>query len=206
MPGLVSEQAKRLKRIRLYLGMTREEFANVAASSPFTIRSWENGQKHFGEKAVKKIIHELTKIQLTCSFEWMMYGQGISPISLFEASTEALPALSVCDSAAKQPLLNEIYAIKSAYPDITVISVADDSFQPFAKSGDFIGLRVIEQHQLHQYLNALVVYTLQNAAKGTGIVKANGQLVILALDKSSTIYLSDVQMVQEILWYRRVIA
>ena len=205
MSVLVSEQAKRLKRIRLYLGMTREEFAAVSASSPFTIRSWENGQKRLGDKAVKKIINELAKIRFTCTYDWMMHGQGISPISLFEVSTEitASPVLSVHDSAAQPPLLDEIYALKNAYPDISIINVADHSYQPIARPGDFIGIRHLARDNLRSCLDSMVIYTMHTGLQAVGLIKMKGQVMLYSLDQSFVIPLHEVQSLHEVLWYRK---
>jgi DNA-binding XRE family transcriptional regulator len=205
MSDLVSEQAKRLKKIRLYLGMTREEFSKVIASSPFTIRSWENGQKHFGEKAVKKIISELTKIGFACTFDWMMYGKGISPISLFEANAESKDSscMAVREGGADNPLVNEVYAIKAAFPGINIVNVNDDCYKPLAHKGDFLGFKEIPTDQLHYWQNHIVFYITHTGAKGFGTVKYHDELTIHPLDRATPLNSNDMQNVHEIVWYRK---
>lgn len=205
MPDLVSEQAKRLKKIRLYLGMTREEFSKVIASSPFTIRSWENGQKHFGEKAVKKVMQELSKIGFACTFDWMMYGKGISPISLYEANAEAenTPKMTIKEGCAENPLMNEMFAIKSAFPGVNIVNVIDDSYIPLASKGDFLGFKEILPEQLQQWQNHLIFYIAHNGGKGFGIVKLHDEITIHPIDRSNSLKTHDMQAIHEIVWYRK---
>lgn len=205
MSDLVSEQAKRLKKIRLYLGMTRDEFSKVITSSPFTIRSWENGQKHFGDKAVKKVITELAKIGFNCSFDWMIHGKGVSPISLFEAGSENEPstAMTVRESTTENPLMSEMYAIKRAFPGINVINVNDDSYHPLAHKGDFLGFKEIPATQLQQWQNHIVFYITNDGSKGFGTVKYHDHITIHPIDRMTPLKCNEMQTIHEIVWYRK---
>ena len=76
----ISEQAARLKKIRLYLGMTRQQFGDAVGISQFTIRSWENGAKNFIADGIQRIISALKeKINFVCPFDWLMHGIRSSP-------------------------------------------------------------------------------------------------------------------------------
>lgn len=205
MSEAVSEQAKRLKKIRLYLGMTRDEFSKVIASSQFTIRSWENGHKQFGEKAVKKVINELTKIGFKCSFDWIMHGKGVSPISLYEASAAGTTAsMSVRENAVESPLMSEIHAIRAAFPGMDIINVSDTSYLPLAQVGDLLGFREIPADRLIQWQDHIVFYITRAGGKGFGTVKIHDQITVQPFDRSSPLSSKEVQNLHEIVWYRKV--
>ena len=54
--NLIIGPVARLKKIRLYLGMTREQFGDAIGISQYTIRSWENGAKTFTADGVQRVV------------------------------------------------------------------------------------------------------------------------------------------------------
>lgn len=204
----LSEQAVRLKKIRLYLGMTREQFGEKIGISQYTIRSWENGAKNFTESSVKRVTNALNKkIKFSCSVDWMMYGTGNSPITLYEEKDKQQENEVIFD-ILQESLLKEVMTFKSLNKDASVIVVSDKSFIPLANPGDYIGLTPVRFDDLEKHLGSIIFFAdgKDNNIFGILIKKSNAYHIV-PLNKGNTVKIKKTKDGQLFLlvWFRKLI-
>lgn len=166
----ISHQASRLKKIRLYLGMTREQFGSAIHISQFTLRSWENGAKNFTDEGVERVITSLkNKLKFSCSFDWLMYGSGSSPIALCE-DNYLIQNSAVNIKPSQDRLLDEIVMFKKLNPEVNVTVVSDEKFYPLADMGDYVGLLPIVISKMDSYLDKIVLAMLKDDSSAFGML------------------------------------
>lgn len=203
----ISEQAARLKKIRLYLGMKREEFSKILSVSPYTIRSWEIGAKPFPEMSMRRTVEALKeKTQFFCSFDWLAHGLGTSPISLYEEKNN-LEVDSVHVDPLQESLLEEAVFFKRFNKHANVIIVSDETFEPFASVGDYLGLLAIDVSRLGGYRNQLLFFLRHDETKIFGILRKQGHRFFLETleKKAELLSLEKVTNAFQIIWFRKAI-
>ncbi len=204
--NLIIGSVARLKKIRLYLGMTRKQFGDAIGISQYTIRSWENGAKTFTTDGIQRVTQALKgKIDFSCSFEWLMSGTGSSPISLCEENKIQDNLFISLDSSAKK-ISNEIVIFKKNNKSADVILVSDYTFSPIANEGDYIGLILIDISSMEKHVNSLVFVTFKNNINKFGILeKKRNCFYIISLLKDSHIKLStdNIAKISQLIWLRK---
>lgn len=205
----ISGQASRLKKIRLYLGLTRAQFGKVINISQFTLRSWENGAKNFTAEGVERLINALKKkIKFSCDFDWLMNGAGLSPISLCEES-KSLAAESINIDSSQNNLLKEIVLFKKLNANANVIEVSNNNFLPLAVKGDYVALLSIDILKMKKLINQIVFVSLKDNLNKFGILKKDknkkNDYVIISLMTGTPFLISKDQIDQlsQIIWFRK---
>ncbi len=205
--NIISRQSVRLKKIRLYLAMTRQQFGNAVGISQYTIRSWENGEKNFTADGIHRVIFALkAKINFSCSFDWLMYGSGTSPISLYEESSFRDTNEIKFDSCHEK-LLKEVVTFKQLNPLASTVVVSDNTFSPIAEVGDYIGLKLADISNLDNYLGKIVFLSLQNKLSEFGILKKNRTVyrIIHFFDTSSSkLVIKNINKFYQLVWLRKI--
>lgn len=207
MNTTVSDQAMRLKKIRLYLGMTREQLGHAIDISQFTLRSWENGSKSFTADGVQRVVAALNeKIRFICPFDWLMHGAGPSPIAMFEENT-ALSVNNIQIDSAQEKLHKEVVTFKQLNRSANVIMVLDDKFKPIADIGDYVGLIPEEISNIKCCLGKIIFLTTNNELSSFGILgKKQGKYQITELTGNNLfkIALSEVDKLYQFIWLRKI--
>lgn len=171
MSNEISEQASRLKKIRLYLGMTRHQFGDRLGISQYTIRSWENGAKNFSEKSITRVIKALkNNVNFSCKFEWIMYGNGTSPISLHEEKNKQ-EINNIELNALEDKIIKEVVTFKNLNKEASVVAVTDDRFQPIASAGDYIGFLEIKAKVLKKYIGNIMLWVDSEGSQIFGVLE-----------------------------------
>jgi DNA-binding XRE family transcriptional regulator/small nuclear ribonucleoprotein (snRNP)-like protein len=185
----ISYQAARLKKIRLYLGLTREQLADSIGISQFTLRSWENGLKKFTPEGAQRFVSSLNeKINFSCSFEWLMHGVGTSPISHYEDQKSAQPLKKITITTSHEKILNEIANFKQLNTSASVIAVSNNMFYPIAEPGDYIGFTSINIKKLKNYIGKILYISLKNENSYFGVLeKKHHSFQIICLNNASAI-------------------
>ena len=204
--NIISSQAARLKKIRLYLGMTRQNFGAVLGISQYTIRSWENGEKNFNTEGVQRIVCALKeKIKFNCDFNWLMYGSGSSPISLYEEASENKEDLQF--DSHHEGILKEVITFKQLNKFASVAVVSDNTFSPIAEIGDYIGLTLLNVSNLDSYIGKIVFLLYKDDTSEFGILdKIQKNFCVLHLTKSAPtkLILSNINKFYQLIWLRKI--
>ena len=204
----ISPQAARLKKIRLYLGLTREQLSKSITISQYTIRSWENGHKNFTEKSIKRFVSALKKkLHFDCSFEWLMHGTGKSPISQYEEQKSK----DIFDELIVDPchlnILNEVALFKKLNNQANLIAVSNNAFYPLAAPGDYIGLLAIDNSNLKNYIDKMLYLTFQDNASFFGLLKKHQKIFQLIQLSDGTIHdlkISNLENIFQLIWLRKI--
>jgi transcriptional regulator with XRE-family HTH domain len=205
--NIIPSQAVRLKKIRLYLAMTRQQFGIAVGISQYTIRSWENGEKNFTADGIQRIISALKeKINFSCPFDWLMYGTGTSPISLYEESSFRNSAEIQFDSSHEK-LLKEVITFKEMNKLASVVVVSDHTFSPIAEVGDYVGLILADIANLNNYIGKIVFLALRDDTSEFGILEKNSSLyhILHFLDAVPTkLSINNISKFYQFVWLRKI--
>lgn len=168
----ISPQSVRLKKIRLYLGLTREQLGESVGISQYTLRSWENGLKNFTAEGVERFISLLKKnINFSCSFEWLMHGIGASPISQHEDKKYVDIFYDITIATSHEKMISEVAYFKKLNSAATVMAVFNDMFYPIAEPGDYIGFLPVNISNLKKYMGKVLYFCLRNDSFQFGILQ-----------------------------------
>jgi transcriptional regulator with XRE-family HTH domain len=203
----ITDQASRLKKIRLYLGMTREVFGKQLHISQYTIRSWETGAKNFSEPSVKRVVDSLNKrLNFYCTFDWLMYGSGESPITLYEEKDKNVDGAVKLD-ILQEKILKEVMNFKSLNKDASVIIVSDDRFYPLARPGDYIGLIQIDPNEMNKHIGSIIFFINENEVNFFGCLsKKKNQYYIKPFsgDGAFELLVTDKNQLFLLVWFRKL--
>jgi transcriptional regulator with XRE-family HTH domain len=203
----ISNQATRLKKIRLYLGLTREQLGESIGISQYTLRSWENGLKNFTAEGVQRFISSLKEnINFSCSFEWLMYGVGISPISHYEEKKYPDPLNDVTIHSSHEKILNEISTFKKLNSSANVIAVSNDIFYPIAEPGDYIGFIPVDVTNLKNHIGKILYFSLDQENFQFGVLqKKRGLFKLICLKNASAadLPIHRIEKIFQFIWLRK---
>lgn len=203
---LLSDQASRLKKLRLYLGLTRKDFEIKFGISRHTLRAWESGEKTFSDSAIMKVVDVLNDNGINCSYEWFVSGIGDSPI-LFKESSDF--SSSVNFDPINEKTLNEVLFYKQNNPDIEVLVVSDDRFTPLAHFGDYIGLKSIDPENLSIYLGCIAYLNLPYSNKYLYVINKDkdGNYFFRLLESNIVIELTQIEFlkIKVIVWFKKLV-
>ncbi|MEE3003071.1 MAG: hypothetical protein VX335_01840 [Pseudomonadota bacterium] len=135
-------RATRLKKLRKMTHYSRKAFSEKYNVSQGTLQNWETAR--FGgltEKGANIMIQALSNEGLFCSFEWLMYGLGSSPIISETSIKRHNYNESVSAVPQDQVIEKELDLYVSLTPDATTIKVIDDSMEPYFCSGQILAGR-----------------------------------------------------------------
>ena len=202
----LSDQAARLKKLRLYLGLTRKDFEQKFGVSRHTLRTWETGEKNFTENAIHRVVSALNEKDVNCSFEWFETGMGDSPI-LMQESVDYSSSIEF--DPINEKTLNEVLYFKKSNPKVEVFVVGDTRFEPIALTGDYIGLKLIASSDSMKYLGSIAyIQDLTGNNFLYSIKKGNkGQVSLVSLDNRDSWDLKFIKQdfMKIIVWYKKLL-
>lgn len=126
-------------------GLSRKDFEELLGISANTIQSWETPKKRgsgLTEKGAKRIASTIRKLNIACSYEWILTGVGNGPILVGPMIQETqLPIPPPVDWGFAESIQKEIAFFKSINQQAVVTAVTDNGMQPFFSMGDYVGGR-----------------------------------------------------------------
>ena len=159
----------RIKRARIIAGIaTRRQFEEQYNISSNTLQGWEQGKNPLSLKGAKRIVEALKAEGLICSTEWLMTGEGMPPRAYEMVNAGLGNTLLDNEQFIEQNLKEEqiIYAetqlFKKCHPGSVVITISDDSLEPYFSIGDTIGGIQISNENISKYVNRRCILELEN--------------------------------------------
>ena len=127
-------RAERLKKLRKMTHLSRKAFSNKHSISQGTLQNWETAR--FGgltEKGAHIMIESLRMENLYCSFEWLMYGVGNSPI--IDSEAIKLPIAKPSTHNQTDIIKEELKLFTSQKQQTKHFYVTDDAMTPLYMPG-----------------------------------------------------------------------
>lgn len=159
----------RLKRARVLAGIsTRREFEKKHHISANTLQGWEQGKNPLSEKGARRIIEAFKNEGLICSIEWLLEGTGMPPRPYEMISSgvrEALEedaALAELNLHEEEAIYQETQLFKQNNPNAIIISVVDDSMEPYFSIGDYIGGIRLQEEKIKQFIGNTCIVELED--------------------------------------------
>ena len=164
-----TSSGERLRRARILSGVsTRREFEEKHAISANTLQGWEQGKNPLSEKGARRVIEAFKKEGLLCSLEWLIHGHGMPPRP-YEMVNAGLRQelhndanLMDFNLREEQAIYNEIQLFRQQNMNSIVLSISDDSMEPYYSIGDYIGGCQISDSSITDYLHTVCIIELEN--------------------------------------------
>lgn len=123
----LKKRGLRLKKLRNMANLSRQQICSECKLNPSTYKGWEIA-RHGGLplNGAKKVIAKFSKIGVTCTLEWLLYGKGNEPFILPKISNH------------KNNIAKEISLFKLITNNSIAVKVIDNSMYPIFQQGDFV--------------------------------------------------------------------
>lgn len=153
----LSTPGERLKRARMLAGIaTRREFAQRHGMSAHTLQSWEQGKSVLTTKGAQRLVSALQQEGWLCSVEWLLQGAGLPPRHFIRhESVES-------HLSAETRIYREIQFFKETNPNAIVLTIADDTMEPFFSIGDTVGGIQFFDKEISRYLGMFCILELEH--------------------------------------------
>jgi len=159
---------ERLRRARILAGLsTRREFEKKYNISANTLQGWEQGKNPLSEKGARRVVEAFKWEGLLCSVEWLMHGTGMPPrpydilnAGLKEScKNEVFTEQNIREEEA---IYKETQLFKEQNVNSILLSVADDSMEPYYFTGDHIGGIQIFDNEIGEVTGNFCIVELEN--------------------------------------------
>lgn len=132
---LAQERADRLTYVRQLAQLSRAELSEVIGYSPDTIYRWEKGTfLSLNQKVVPAIIEKLKSVDIICSPEWLLEGEGLPPYRNFAEAK----AILTPKEQEELTIEREAELFKQLNPNAIGLFVTDDTMAPEFLKGDYV--------------------------------------------------------------------
>lgn len=210
----------RLRRARVLAGLTtRREFERKHHISANTLQGWEQGKNPLSEKGAKRVIEAFNHEGLICTPEWLLHGTGMPPrpyemlrVGVSAKFIDINSDLDKLNLREEEAIYKETQLFKEQYPGAIVISISDDSMNPFFKEGDYVGGVQVPNDCLNNYINEMCILELESnlilprlLQKGSRNEHLYTVSCMNPTAKSAPLNLIDVKVISAapIIWHRR---
>lgn len=165
----LTTSGERLKRARVLAGInTRREFEERHRISANTLQGWEQGKNPLSEKGARRVVEALKHEGLLCTVDWLLSGKGMPPRS-FDIITAGMTDTVLQDNVLNDMNLREeenIYResqlFKEQNPNSIVLTITDDSMEPYFSVGDYIGGIRLYNDDIDRYVGANCIIEFEN--------------------------------------------
>lgn len=164
-----TSSGERLRRARILAGIsTRREFEEKHNISANTLQGWEQGKNPLSEKGARRVIEAFKKEGLICSIEWLVEGHGMPPrpYEMIHAGLrdEVQNDQSLVDFNLKEEeaIYKEIQLFRQLNNNAIVLTISDDSMEPYFSIGDYIGGCQIFSDHINEYMGKICIIELEN--------------------------------------------
>src|SRR3990167_352265 len=163
-------KAKRLKSARALTGLSRKQIEDLYGISENTLRLWENPSsksKGLSEKGAIRIIAMLKKMGVTCTLEWLLYGNGEGPKTYTDLQHNVItPLVKIINTPEvkwdDEIILEEVEAFRHLNPDPIAIRINDDSMEPFLQRGDYVAGNKKYGSEIEKYVGLICIIETAN--------------------------------------------
>lgn len=207
-------RGKRVKILRMLTGLSRREFEEVLGISSNTMQSWEAPKKEgagLTEKGARRVVSAISKLNIVCSYEWILTGVGNGPMLVGPMIQENQLQIPSVDWGFAESILKEIAFFKSVNQQAVVTAVTDDGMHPFFSIGDYVGGR---KTVLNDYANFVGKNCIVETSEGLALVRrllryeSSSSNVIICLNQDTRVkdyVLCNLQIasVAEVVWHRK---
>jgi len=174
-------RAKRLQRLRKLTEMSRKKFADTYKISQGTLQNWETAR--FGgltEKGAQKILEALKKENIYCTFQWLMYNEGIGPQKALATNVADLTKLSNISSTEKakiNPLATKIEfeAFMSSHLNVIHTTINDDYMMPFFSPGELVAGESVTGAKISQLIDKICIIDTKEHGTLVRRLRAGGE-------------------------------
>ncbi len=144
------QRASRLKYVRSLAFLSRLKLSELTGYTQRSHLAWEEGESPINEKAVLKIIYALEKLNIKCSYEWLMNGVG-DPPQRIENLQKLILENALVEADDQLAFETDIMLFKKRYPDSIVLEIRDDRAVPKYYRGDFLFAPRISKEQFKNH-------------------------------------------------------
>lgn len=167
-------RAARLKKLRKMTHYSRKAFSEKYNVSQGTLQNWETAR--FGgltEKGANMMIQALNNEGLFCSFEWLMYGLGSSPILTDNINKNKVDGFK--NLPQETIIQEELELFKSLTPDTIHFTVYDNSMEPYFCAGQVLAGRKRTGKNIDSLINKTCIIETADATMLRYIKKGTNQ-------------------------------
>lgn len=132
----------RVKSARMLGGYSRTAFAKISNISAATLRAWEEpneGRYGLTQKGAERLIDALSRCNVHCSVDWLLYGKGFGPSIAGQKTKLHNLDFEQITWGAEESILKDIAAFKTNNPNAIVTMISDETMSPFFSNGDYVG-------------------------------------------------------------------
>lgn len=131
------ERGKRARRLREYLGLSREALAEKHGIKLGTLQNWENARFNgMNERNVLRLVAAFKKEQLDVTPEWLLYGIGMDPLADKPAPTK--PKVRTRKRPESNVIAEELRVFHALNGNAIDVIIADNSMMPYYSAGDIV--------------------------------------------------------------------
>lgn len=160
-------RAARLKKLRKMTHHSRKAFSEKYHISQGTLQNWETAR--FGgltEKGAHTMITALGKEGLFCSFEWLMYGVGNSPILTAHHTKKSTSSASQQENYTEEERVAEqLKLFCDLNPNTLDMRVPDNTMEPYFHAGQVVAGRKRTGKEIEKLLNKPCIIELADNTK-----------------------------------------
>lgn len=152
-PVLMQEKGLRLRQLRTFCGMDREEFAERYQLAALTLRDWELAVRNsIPLKKAEILADKLRKDDVVLNTLWLEHGIGCEPIRLHRERLRNLSRdpeeLNIQIDVEKQ-INDELTMFMLGHPETIAHIIEDEAMAPFYHRGDIVaGIKCGKQNIL----------------------------------------------------------
>lgn len=213
--ALLNSPGERLKRARILAGITtRREFAQKHNISANTLQSWEQGKSTLTKKGAQRLVTALKQEGWLCSAEWLLQGSGLPPRS-FERNSQSTESVihENLHWTEEERIYREIQFFKQNNPNSIVLTISDDSMEPFFANGDIIGGVQNFEKTIDDYLGTFCILELIHNQIVPRLLQAGSQPGVYTASctnpktKTAPLNIYDTKIISAapIVWHRKKI-
>lgn len=204
------DRAKRLKRLRKLLGLSRRTLGELAEISHRNIENWEYARSGgLSNKGADRIAQALKKLNCQCTPEWLL--EGTSPAPILSNTLTAMPVTTSDTQNSPELIQAEIQRLKKQYPNLIVQQISDQSMAPVFGEKDYVAGVFVPMKQTDPFLEKPCIIHLPDNTTIIRCVRAGckeGSYTLYTLNQDHSVaqpYLYDIKPIgiAPIIWFRR---
>lgn len=196
-------RGERIRRLRESLGLSREEFGTQYEIPSGSMQNWEDARYDgLSKVSANKLINAFRKSGIEVGLDWLLYGEGESPLG----PSNFIAATPLASSSEETLIAQELRLFHQHNTETTDMIVADSSMAPAFLLGDWVaGKRYFEkdiEKALHQ---PAIIQTLDGQILLRIIEKSSqeGFYDLLTMSSATTLKNAKLFSAAPILWMRR---
>lgn len=156
-------RAARLKKLRKMTHHSRKAFSEKYGISQGTLQNWETAR--FGgltEKGAHTMIAALGKEGLFCSFEWLMYGVGNSPVLTTHSEQKSNTPTQTEIKSEEERIDAQLQLFCDLNPNTLNLQIQDNTMEPYFEPGQVVAGKKRIGKDIEKLLNRPCIIELED--------------------------------------------